>query len=86
MAVRRVANRVREGGHDIPEATIRRRFEAGLRNFFREYAPRSDAWYLYDGMALPPAEIASGDGRLVITSQPERFRVIHARWGGGSDA
>ena len=38
MAVARVANRVRQGGHDIPEATIRRRFEAGLRNFFRMYA------------------------------------------------
>ena len=39
MAVARVANRVRQGGHNIPEATIRRRFEAGLRNFFRMYAP-----------------------------------------------
>ena len=34
MAVQRVAERVRQGGHDIPEATIRRRFEAGRRLFF----------------------------------------------------
>ena len=30
MAVARVAARVREGGHDVPEETIRRRYEAGL--------------------------------------------------------
>ena len=34
MAVQRVAERVRQGGHDISEATIRRRFEAGRRLFF----------------------------------------------------
>ena len=35
MAVQRVAERVRQGGHDISEATIRRRFEAGRRLFFK---------------------------------------------------
>jgi predicted ABC-type ATPase len=34
MVVQRVAERVRQGGHDIPEATIRRRFDAGMRLFF----------------------------------------------------
>jgi predicted ABC-type ATPase len=33
-AVARVAERVRAGGHDVPEATIRRRYAAGLKNFF----------------------------------------------------
>jgi len=33
MAIERVATRVAQGGHDVPEAVIRRRFEAGLRNF-----------------------------------------------------
>ena len=37
-AMDRVAGRVRQGGHNIPEALIRRRFEAGLRNFFQLYA------------------------------------------------
>jgi predicted ABC-type ATPase len=35
MAVARVQERVRLGGHDIPEETIRRRYDAGPRNFFR---------------------------------------------------
>ena len=47
-AVARVAQRVKQGGHDIPEAVIRRRFETGLENFNRYYAPAVDAWALYD--------------------------------------
>lgn len=47
-AIARVAQRVKQGGHDIPEATIRRRFDAGLDNFTRHYAPVVDAWALYD--------------------------------------
>jgi predicted ABC-type ATPase len=33
-AIARVAERVRSGGHDVPVETIRRRYTAGLRNFF----------------------------------------------------
>ena len=35
LAIARVAQRVLEGGHDVPEAVIRRRFHAGRRNFER---------------------------------------------------
>ena len=34
LAVERVVERVRAGGHAVPEATVRRRYSAGLRNFF----------------------------------------------------
>jgi len=37
IAVARVAERVRLGGHDVPQATIRRRYRAGIRNFFELY-------------------------------------------------
>ncbi|MBA2673860.1 MAG: zeta toxin family protein [Ramlibacter sp.] len=48
LAVQRVAARVRQGGHDIPEATIRRRFAAGQRLFSSVYRPLVDSWALYD--------------------------------------
>ncbi len=48
MAVDRVALRVQQGGHDIPEAVIRRRFEAGIYNFRHHYCQVVDAWALYD--------------------------------------
>lgn len=53
-AIARVAQRVRQGGHHIPEATIRRRFAAGSRNFERLYAPLVDAWALYDNTGPQP--------------------------------
>ena len=80
-AVARVANRVRQGGHDVPEATIRRRFEAGLRNFFRMYAPLVDTWNLYDGTQLPPLLIASRSGATERVHQPERYQMIKTNWG-----
>lgn len=48
LAVARVAERVRLGGHDVPEAVVRRRFAAGLRNFFGLYQDAVDTWQLYD--------------------------------------
>ena len=48
MAIERVAERVRQGGHDVPGDVIRRRFAAGLRNFERVYREAVDAWALYD--------------------------------------
>lgn len=47
-ATRRVAVRVQQGGHDIPPDTIRRRFDAGLRNFHTIYRQRVDSWQLFD--------------------------------------
>jgi predicted ABC-type ATPase len=53
-AIARVAQRVRQGGHAIPEQVIRRRFAAGLHNFHQDYAPKVDAWMLYDNSGLAP--------------------------------
>src|ERR1017187_9576547 len=45
MAVARVENRVEEGGHGVPPADIRRRYQAGVRNFFRLYRPILNRWW-----------------------------------------
>ncbi len=67
LAVARVANRVRQGGHNIPEPVIRRRFDAGLRNLFTWYQPLADAWWLYDASQLPPSRISKEeDGELTV--------------------
>lgn len=60
LAVERVAARVRAGGHDVPEATVRRRYRAGLRNFFHLYRPLVDTWRIYDNSTLLPFLIARG--------------------------
>jgi predicted ABC-type ATPase len=59
-AIDRVALRVRQGGHDIPEAVIRRRFASGLKNFHERYKLAVDDWMLYDTSDLPPVMIEWG--------------------------
>ncbi|MBA4261000.1 MAG: Zeta toxin family protein [Comamonadaceae bacterium] len=54
MAVQRVAERVRQGGHHIPEATIRRRYDAGQRLLTEVYQPLVDQWVLYDNAGEEP--------------------------------
>lgn len=60
LAVARVADRVRRGGHDVPDAVIRRRFVAGLRNLFSVYMQVVDAWTIYDNAdVVSPRLVAS---------------------------
>jgi predicted ABC-type ATPase len=54
LAINRVAARVAAGGHNIPEATIRRRFKAGIGNFHHIYKALADAWSLYDNSHPQP--------------------------------
>ena len=48
LAIRRVAIRVAQGGHDIPEATIRQRYARSIRHFHKLYGPFVDEWMVYD--------------------------------------
>ncbi len=59
-AVARVANRVRQGGHNIPTETIRRRFESGLIHFRNAYRHRVDFWQLFDNSGDSPLLIEEG--------------------------
>jgi predicted ABC-type ATPase len=56
-AIARVAERVRQGGHSIPDHVIRRRFHAGAANFRDWYAPTVDAWVLYDNSFSEPVAL-----------------------------
>ena len=48
QAVRRVAQRVKQGGHDIPEESIRRRYSAGLKNLLKHYLPLANSALILD--------------------------------------
>jgi predicted ABC-type ATPase len=60
MAVARVADRVRAGGHDVPEATVRRRYAAGLVNLRTLYLPIADSWKIVDNTRRQSQRIAAG--------------------------
>lgn len=57
LAVERVRARVRAGGHDIPELTIRRRYERGIANLFQLYIPVANSWRVFDASPRIPREI-----------------------------
>ncbi|GAB4185999.1 MAG: hypothetical protein Fur006_24880 [Coleofasciculaceae cyanobacterium] len=56
------------GGHNVPEETIRRRYHAGIRNFFQLYCPLADTWRFYDNSdTASPRLIATGRGNFENT-------------------
>lgn len=62
-AIARVEARVRAGGHSVPESTIRRRFQRGLRNLESLYSPIAAEWSVLDNAHLgAPKLLASGSG------------------------
>jgi predicted ABC-type ATPase len=58
LAVQRVRERVKTGGHNVPEDIIHRRYKKGMLNFFELYRTLADTWVMYDNSA-------SGDPLLV---------------------
>lgn len=65
FSIARVAQRVRSGGHDVPEETIRRRYYLGLKRFFESYQDIVDDWQLYDSSQVGnPVLIARVEDRL----------------------
>ncbi len=55
-AITRVKSRVNQGGHDVPEAVIRRRFNASLRNFQNLYRHCVDDWFCYNNSGTMPTQ------------------------------
>lgn len=62
-AIARVAERVHQGGHDIPSAVIRRRFVAGWRNFQQHYRSAVDDWVVYDNTEDLPVMLEWGENQ-----------------------
>ena len=54
LALRRIASRVRQGGHHVPRVDVIRRFTRGWHNFQTVYRPLADAWAVYDNSANEP--------------------------------
>jgi predicted ABC-type ATPase len=65
LAIKRVAQRVSEGGHNIPDETIRRRYHAGINNLFKLFIPIVDSWYVLDNSD-------SRDAKVVIVAKGEK--------------
>jgi predicted ABC-type ATPase len=60
LAISRVRTRVRSGGHDIPEDTIRQRYGRSVDNFWNLYRHEADSWFVYDNSGVAPRLLAAG--------------------------
>ena len=60
LALRRVAARVRQGGHNVPQADVLRRFVRGWDNFQRVYRALADSWAVYDNSGRAPQLLEKG--------------------------
>lgn len=77
-AIERVAQRVREGGHNIPTDVIQRRYQAGIQNLFHIYMPIVDAWMIVENQNNPRILIADGGFEETNIYNQELFNKLSA--------
>jgi predicted ABC-type ATPase len=75
-SLRRVRQRVRKGGHDVPEVDLRRRFFPSLRNFLSLYLPLADETVLFNAAGRPPRLIARWKGQTALLVDPGLYDHI----------
>lgn len=68
LSLARIRDRVLEGGHDVPEAVVRRRYARSIKNFLRVYRHEADSWNLFDNSGRVPA--------LIACKEPEGSRIM----------
>lgn len=85
LCLARLADRARLGGHRVPERTVRRRYEAGLKNFFTIYRPLALSWRFYDNTTEPNL-VAAGSRSAVRIYGEAAWRILEERYAGGQGA
>lgn len=60
IALKRIASRVKQGGHDVPRDIVLRRFGRSWTNFVGIYRPLADAWSVYDNSRAEPQLLEQG--------------------------
>ena len=60
LALRRIAARVKQGGHNVPRADVLRRYVRGWDNFLNTYRPLADLWEVYDNSRQMPELLEIG--------------------------
>lgn len=76
LAIDRVADRVRAGGHFIPDETVRRRYTRSVRNFLDLYRPVVTTWQVYDNTNRRPRLIAEHNSYDETVVDPETWDLF----------
>jgi len=81
LALSRVQERVSRGGHDVPEAVVRRRFDRSVRNFLVHYRELGDNWALFDKSGEAPAVIALEEEKKVRIMKKSLYGALFQGYG-----
>ena len=76
LAIQRVRERVISGGHNIPDAVVRRRYVMGLQYLFDTYIPEMDRWVLADNSKPPFSVVAEGSNGVTYIKDNEKYQLI----------
>lgn len=81
LTLRRIAARVKRGGHNIPAEVARRRYRKGLANLFVHYLPLADYCAIFDNSSAAPVLVYERDGMTERLNHPDTFEKIHKQLG-----
>jgi predicted ABC-type ATPase len=81
LALLRIRGRVSLGGHDVPAADVRRRFDRSIRNFLVHYRHLANSWTLYDNTAAMPKIIASEERGQLQIGETTLYNDLVRRYG-----
>ncbi|HUO57279.1 MAG TPA: zeta toxin family protein [bacterium] len=76
LALKRIADRVRLGGHAVPAVVVHRRFGKGLRNLFEIYMGLVDYCAIFDNSSAKPRLVFERSGGLDRVIKPETYDII----------
>jgi len=77
VAIQRVAERVRSGGHHIPDETIRRRYSRSVRNLLELYRSIVTTWTVYDNTDKEPRVLALHNGYFETVVDQDRWELFN---------
>jgi predicted ABC-type ATPase len=76
LCLARVRQRVRKGGHAVPESDILRRFGRSLANFWHQYRPAVTRWHLVQNSGTSFEEVAIGQAGWVLIKDNDQYQAF----------
>jgi predicted ABC-type ATPase len=81
LALSRIKGRLSEGGHDLPETDVRRRFGRAIKNFLVLYRALADSGFLFDNSLRAPSVIALEEQGRFRMMKPDAYNTLVAQYG-----
>ena len=74
LAKERIKQRVRQGGHNVPDVDVERRLSRSLKNFFGLYKVLADSWEIFDNSYIEPKPVVKFNEEGLQISDKELYQ------------